>query len=534
MVKKMVGLMKELGVTKESVVAAYAANSVEVIAYSLAAASIGAIFTSISADFGVEAVIERIKQTNPVLLLVSQVVYYNGKLHSQKDKNELIVKECDSIKACIQISNSDRDGISSKYLDFDDVMARDFGDNFEYSRLPFNHPLYILYSSGTTGNPKCIVHSAGGTLIQHLKEHLLHGDVQPNDIFFQFTSIGWMMWHWSLSVLGTGATLVLFDGSPLRPNATCLWKRISGLKVTHFGTSARYLISLQEANYKIPDDISIEPLRVILSTGSPLPKSTFEYVYRNLKSNVILASITGGTDIISLFCGGNPVLPVHAGEIQCVCLGMDVRAHSEQSDQYSTTGEGDLVCAKPFPAMPIFFWNDPQGEIYRRAYFEKYPGFWYHGDYIKINAKTGGIVMLGRSDGTLNPKGIRFGSADLYNILAHKDLFPMVEDCLAVSVLQRETLDEDVYLFVKLKELGKWTEELEKLIRTEIRKRLSPRHVPYKIMPVPDIPYTINGKKIEVSVKKILNGETDLIVPGVANPSSLDFYRHLFSPKVNY
>ena len=368
------------------------------------------------------------------------------------------------------------------------------------------------------------MHSAGGTLIQHLKEHLLHGDVVAKDVFFQFSSIGWMMWHWAVSVLGTGATLVLYDGSPLKPETESLWNRLDALKVTHFGGSARYFISLEELNFK--PSVSLDKLRVMFSTGSPLPASTFKYIYASIKDDIQLSSITGGTDIISLFGGGNPIRPVHAGEIQCACLGMKVEAFDESGKPVKDI-EGDLVCTKPFPAMPVCFWNDPGGKQYRKSYFDRFPGVWHHGDFIKISSVTGGIVMLGRSDGTLNPRGIRFGSADLYSIMNDKSTFPWVEDSLAVGVKRTTDLDEDVFLFVVLKDEFNLDEEREALVKTEIRKRLSPRHVPFAVIEAPSIPYTVNGKKIEVSVKKILSGDTELHVAGVADPESIHFYREL-------
>jgi acetoacetyl-CoA synthetase len=488
-----------------SVVALYASNGVDSVVVALAALALGLTVTTIPPDFGPDAFLERVGQLRPAVLFASRRVFYNGRFHDQMAKvGQILAGLGDS---CLVLYPDDIPPLLPS--------TTPNSPQLRYRMVPFDHPMYVLYSSGTTGKPKCIVHSVGGTLVQHLKEHRLHGDVRPGDVVFQYTSIGWMMWHWALSVLGCGAALVLFDGSPLRPDAHKLWATLMDLRVTHFGSSAKYYLSL-------PPDFrlghSFSTLRMLFSTGSPLPADTFQFLYERVKRDMIVASITGGTDILSLFCGGCPLLPVHAGEIQCRCLGMAV-------DDL----DGDLVCRQPFPCMPLCFANDDaQSSMYKAAYFARHPGLWTHGDFVRINARTGGVVMLGRSDCTLNPRGIRFGSVDLYHALL--DL-PFVQDALAVP-LKRADLDEDVILFVKLLapyralEAGSNPEidSVEKTIKAVIRERLSPRHVPARVVIAPDIPYTANGKKIELAIRRIVNGQRDLFVE-CANPDCLQFYR---------
>lgn len=477
-----------------SAVALYATNSVESIVVAMAAASQGMLVTTIPPDFGADAFLERAGQLQPKVLFASRHVFYNGRFHDQMSK-------VDAILAVLP-----RDTI---VLHPEDLAPAD--DPIRYRKVPFQHPLYVLYSSGTTGKPKCIIHGHGGTLVQHIKEHKLHGDVRRGDVVFQYTSIGWMMWHWALSVLACGATLVLFDGSPLKPDATALWKRLTELEVTHFGSSAKYYMSLP-SDFGL-DSALVPRLRMLFSTGSPLPAETFARIYKVFAGrDLIVASITGGTDIVSLFCGGCPMLPVHAGEIQCKCLGMAVDVI-----------DGDLVCTKPFPCMPIGFVNDATGKAYRDAYFNRHPEVWTHGDFVRINPKTGGISMLGRSDCTLNPKGIRFGSADLYHALVD---VKAVGDALAVPI-RRADLDEDVWLFIKLaQDCREDLAAIEATVKQIIRDKLSPRHVPAKVIITPDIPYTVNGKKIELAIRRILNGQRDLPVE-CANPDCLQFYRDL-------
>jgi acetoacetyl-CoA synthetase len=410
-------------------------------------------------------------------------------------------------------------------------------ERIEFEPLPFNHPLYILFSSGTTGKPKCIVHSAGGMLLQHKKEHILHGNLNASDILFQYTTTGWMMWNWLVSGLTLGATIVLFDGSPFKPGPSALWDLVEQEKVTAFGTSAKYIQAIQDVGYYPNVHHNLASLHSIYSTGSPLKPESFDFVYEHIKQDLLLGSITGGTDICSLFASHNAALPVYRGEIQCRSLGMKIEAWT--APQRPVFGEsGDLVCSRLFPCMPVYFWDDPENKKYKAAYFDNYAGVWYHGDFVWINPNTGGIVMLGRSDGTLNPNGVRFGSAEIYNIV---DTYPEVEDSLCVGQTLKDGTDERVVLFLKVAskksngssetEDAEQQQEDEPLdldlvnrIKTHIRNQLSPRHVPAFILKITDIPYTINGKKVEIAVKKIISGQT--IVPSgtLVNPESLKLY----------
>lgn len=528
------------------VVAAYAPNVPEVIVYALAAASIGAIFTATSPDFGVSGVLERFQQTEPKVLLSCDKVFYNGRMHDHREKLEQVVKGlASSLKQVVVLCSEG--GESAFSFAFEEWNAWLRPPNVEtsehsstpllhYEQLPFSHPLYVVYSSGTTGKPKCIVHGAGGTLLQHLKEHILHCDFGPEDVYFQYTTIGWMMWQWQLSVLATGASILLWDGSPLKPEVEHLWRVMRDAKVSAFGTSARYLQALEEANFSV--SFALPSLRTILSTGSPLGHSTFEYVYNTLlvhqeKNSLLLGSISGGTDILSLFVGLNPMLPVWSGEVQCACLGMDVRAWNLEADAESEAGtSGELVCMQAFPSMPVKFWAAGGGAdavAYQKAYFSTRKGMWFHGDWIQINRKTGGFLMLGRSDGVLNPGGVRFGSSELYRVIS--EVFTeQIEDALAVGMKRKgQEMDEQVVLFLKAKEgFCPLKEELFAAVREQIRKDLSPRHVPSIVLECPEIPYTLNGKKVEVAVKRIVCGLQVLHnESSMVNGQCLEWYRNL-------
>lgn len=399
-------------------------------------------------------------------------------------------------------------------------------ESIEFEPLPFNHPLYILFSSGTTGKPKCIVHSAGGMLLQHKKEHVLHGNLSARDILFQYTTTGWMMWNWLVSGLTFGATIVLFDGSPFRPGPSALWDLVDQEKVTAFGTSAKYIQAIQDAGYYPNKHHSLKHLHSVYSTGSPLKPESFDFVYEHIKSDLLLGSITGGTDICSLFASHNAALPVYRGEIQCRSLGMKIEAWAAPHTPVFGAS-GDLVCSRLFPCMPVYFWDDAGHKKYKAAYFDNYPGVWYHGDFVWINPTTGGIVMLGRSDGTLNPNGVRFGSAEIYNIV---DTYSEVEDSLCVGQTIKDGTDERVVLFLKIAgedQDAPLDVDLVNRIKTHIRNQLSPRHVPAFVLRIKDIPYTINGKKVEIAVKKIISGQT--IVPSgtLVNPESLELYYNI-------
>lgn len=407
----------------------------------------------------------------------------------------------------------------------DDFLATGRGEQapqLEFEQLPFSHPLFILFSSGTTGAPKCMVHSAGGTLIQHLKEHILHGNMTSSDTIFCYTTVGWMMWNWLVSALATGAAVVLYDGSPLVPTPNVLWDLVDRIGITILGTGAKWLSVLEEKNMKPVESHNLQTLHTILSTGSPLKAQSYEYVYKCVKSSVLLGSISGGTDIVSCFMGQNPSLPVYKGEIQARNLGMAVEAWNEEGK--AVWGEsGELVCTKPFPCQPTHFWNDENGSKYRKAYFSKFPGVWAHGDYCRINPKTGGIVMLGRSDGTLNPNGVRFGSSEIYNIV---EAFEEVEDSLCVPQYNKDR-EERVVLFLKMAAGHAFRPDLVKRIQHAIRIGLSARHVPSLILETKGIPYTLNGKKVEVAVKQVIAGKAVEHRGAFLNPETLDLYQHI-------
>ncbi|ORZ35528.1 hypothetical protein BCR44DRAFT_123947 [Catenaria anguillulae PL171] len=530
-VRVMAAAFAAAGVTVGDRIGGYLANCTDAVVAMLAAASLGAIWSSTSPDFGVTGVLDRFSQIQPKLLFSINAVTYNGRVHDHLGKLADVVKGLgDCVEQVIVIPHiashtMDLSGLGPKAVALHDFLAKAEAQHSDralsFVPLPFKHPLYILFSSGTTGKPKCIVHSAGGTLLQHLKEHVIHGNLGRNDVFFQYTTTGWMMWNWLMSGLAVGATIVLYDGSPFKPTNDVLWDLSSRVGVTAFGTSAKYIQSMQDLKVDL-SKYDLSPLHSIYSTGSPLKPESFDYVYKSVKADVLLGSITGGTDIISLFAGHNTNLPVYRGELQCACLGMAIQAWNDKGESVWGTS-GDLVCVKAFPCMPVYFWADPDMAKYKKAYFEDWPklGIWSHGDFVFMNNNTLGVVMLGRSDGTLNPAGVRFGSAELYNII---DQFPQVADSLVVG--QKVGDDERVIMFLQMPDGQQLSSDLVNSIKVKIRQQLSPRHVPAVIVQVPDIPYTINGKKVEVAVKRIISGETVIPSGTLRNPESLDvFYK---------
>ncbi|KAK3615405.1 hypothetical protein LTR56_026613 [Elasticomyces elasticus] len=523
-------------------VAGYVANHTNALVAMLAATSLGAIWTAVSPDTGVTAVLDRMVQIEPVLLFTDNAVMYNGKTHPVLPKVKEIMASLPSLKSTIvfetvssmgtDVEGSETDKVTpySKFVSMNSSPP----EALHFEQLPPDHPVYILYSSGTTGAPKCIVHGAIGTLIQHKKEHILQSDIRPGDRLFYFTTCTWMMWHWLMSGLASGATLILYDGSPFQYLANgasvkddlAMPKLIDELQIAQFGTSAKYLSVLEQKSV-MPKEQSLpmKSLKAIYSTGSPLAPSTFEYVYKAFGPNINLGSITGGTDIISLFGAPCPLHPVYVGEIQVLGLGMAVQAWDYTGKDVSSSGEpGDLVCVKPFPCQPVQFWGPTGEKKYKSSYFEQFEGVWHHGDFVRFNPQTGGLIMLGRSDGILKPSGVRFGSAEIYNILL-KHFPDQIEDALCIGRRRETDADETVVLFLKMKDDSLYSDDLVDGIKSVIRKELSARHVPGIIDKCPEIPVTTNGKKVEGAVKQILCGMNVKTSASVANAGCLEWYR---------
>jgi acetoacetyl-CoA synthetase len=504
-------------------VAGFLPNLPETMMAMLATASVGAVWSSCSPDFGVQGVLDRFGQIEPTVLFVADGYVYNGKRHDRREVAAQLHRRLSRVAELVVVPYLDAEpDISS--LPGARTWA-EFTADFvgvtepEFLRLPFDHPLFIMYSSGTTGLPKCMVHSAGGTLLQHLKEHQLHGDLRRGDRLFYFTTCGWMMWNWLASGLASEATLLLFDGAPLHPD-TALWDLASRESCTHFGTSARFLAACEKAGLVPGRSHDLGALRAVMSTGSPLAPESFDWVYRAVKPDLQLSSISGGTDIISCFALGSPVLPVRRGELQCRGLGMAVEVWNERGQ--SVVGEkGELVCTRSFPSMPTGFWNDPDGAKYRAAYFARYPGVWHHGDYAELRSE-GGMAIYGRSDAVLNPGGVRIGTAEIYRVVEQFD-----EVLESVVVGQRWGDDLRVVLFVMLREGVTLDDALRQRIRRRIRAEETPRHVPAKIVAVADIPRTISGKITELAVRKIIHGEPVENRDALANPAALDLFADL-------
>ncbi|MFZ5652313.1 MAG: acetoacetate--CoA ligase [Bacillota bacterium] len=515
--------LRDMGVKTGDRVAGFMPNMIETVTAMLAATSIGAIWSSCSPDFGIKGVLDRFGQIQPKVLFTADGYYYNGKSHDSLAKIAGIISEIPSVEKVVVVpytrERADISGIPNSVHLQDFMEATPAGEPV-FEQLPFNHPVYIMYSSGTTGVPKCIVHGAGGTLIQHLKELVLHTDLKREDTIFYYTTCGWMMWNWLVSSLAVGATVLLFDGSPFYPNADSLFQMAQEEGVTVFGTSAKYLAAAEKENVRPAEKYGLGALKAVLSTGSPLSVDSFEYVYRDIKKDLCLSSISGGTDIISCFALGNPIGPVYKGELQCRGLGMKVQAFGE--DGKPVTGQkGELVCTAAFPSMPVYFWNDPDMKKYRGAYFDVYDNVWRHGDFVEVTPNNG-VIIYGRSDATLNPGGVRIGTAEIYRQV---EALPEILDSLVVG--QDWDNDVRVVLFVKMAPGFELTGELVNKIKKQIRDNTTPRHVPAKIINVKDIPYTISGKKVELAVRNVIHNQPVLNKDALANPDALDNYRDI-------
>jgi acetoacetyl-CoA synthetase len=520
-VSRLRAAMQAMGLKQGDRVAAYLPNMPEAPIAMLAAASLGAIWSSASPDFGVQGVLDRFGQTQPKLLIGVDGYHYNGKSHDCLGKLKDIASQLPSLERLIVVpyvsATPDLSALPNAVL-FEDFLAPYPAQEIVFERFPFDQPLYILFSSGTTGAPKCICHGAGGTLLQHMKEHLLHCDIRPNDRVFYFTTLGWMMWNWLMTALASEATLMLYDGSPFYPSGNVLFDYASAEKFTLFGTSAKWIDAVLKAGLEPMKTHDLSAVRLITSTGSPLSPEGFEFVYTSIKQDVCLSSISGGTDIVSCFMLGNPALPVYRGEIQCLGLGMKVEVFDDEAKP--VYGEkGELVCTRAFPSMPVGFWNDPDGSKYHNAYFAKYPNVWCHGDWVEIT-NHGGVVVFGRSDATLNPGGVRIGTAEIYRQV--EQLHEVVE---SLVIGQEWDHDVRVVLFVRLRDGLALSDELQTTIKKRIRDNCTPRHVPAKIVQVADIPRTKSGKIVELAVRDVVHGRRIKNIEALANPEALDLFK---------
>ena len=516
--------MKADGIRPGDRVAGILPNSPEAIAAMLATAGLGAVWSSCSPDFGVSGVLDRFGQIEPKLIFCSDGYYYNGSWHETLSRAAEVAAQVSSVKRLVVApyagGDVPADKLSGASVSLSHYAGKREAEDLEFARVPFDAPLFILFSSGTTGLPKCMVHSVGGTLLQHVKEHRLQCDIGPGDRLMYFTTCGWMMWNWMASAMASGASLVMYDGFPMHPDGSRLATIVDSERVTHFGASAKYFDACLKSRVAPRESVSLDQLRTVFSTGSPLSPEAFDYIYDKWKGDVCLSSIAGGTDIIGCFVGGSPVSPVYRGQCQKRLLGMDVRVFDESGREIEEE-PGELVCISAHPSMPTKFYNDEDGRKYNDAYFARFPGVWHHGDWVELTAE-GGMVFYGRSDATLNPGGVRIGTSEIYRPVE------LIDEVLEALVIGRDRgSDVELVLFVKLREGVSMAEALEGRIKASIRKNASPRHVPAKVLAVPDIPRTKSGKIVELAVRNVVNGRPVKNVHALANPEALDHFRNL-------
>ena len=512
--------LKSLDLKKGDRVAAYVPNKIETVISFLACAKNGIIWSSCSPDFGTQGVIDRFKQIEPKVLITSDYYFYNGKKINILEKVDDIISEITSIKKVIVFPYNQKEEVIAKdFVNFEDALSKsNFDESFE--RFEFNHPIYILYSSGTTGKPKCITHGAGNVLIEHNKEFMLHCDVKDNDKLFYYTTTGWMMWNWLVGGLATGSSIFLFDGAPTYPKINVLLEHCQTKKINLFGVSAKYIDHLKNEKYN-SKDLDLSSLKIITSTGSPLSEESFKYVYENIKKDVCLSSIAGGTDMVGCLVLGNLYSAVYGGEIQGQSLGIDIDVFTDNGKSTKDGEKGELVIKQPFPSMPIKFWGDDNGKKYHNAYFTRFNNIWHHGDFIE-RTNNNGFIMRGRSDTTLNPGGVRIGTSEIYQQVEDIDF---ITEGLVVG--QNYNDDVRIVLFITTKDNKKINEEEIKLIKSKIKKNCSPKHVPSIIIKVPEIPRTKSGKIVELAVKKVINGEELNNLEAISNPESLNFFKDL-------
>jgi acetoacetyl-CoA synthetase len=516
--------LRGIGVKPGDRVVGYMPNLMETAVAMLAATSVGATWSSCATDIGSQAALDRLGQVEPKVLFSVSGYFYKGKVFSSLSNAAEVAKGIPSLKKVVLVHYAgDRPDLSQipHAVWYEDFLSKETELPLEFAQMPSDHPVYIMFSSGTTGKPKCMVQGAAGVLMEHLKELVLHTDLKREDRIMYITTCSWMMWNWLLSSLGAGATVILYDGNPSYPDDGAIWKLIQEEKITIFGTSASYINYIKSQGLKPGKVYDLSSLREISQTGSPLSAEGFEYVYQEIKKDLHFNSISGGTDINGSFAGGSIISPVYAGELQGPTLAMKVKAYDEKGNPVYDQ-QGELVCEAPAPSMPLYFWNDPTGEKYRSAYFEVYPGVWRHGDYIVFHKDTGGITFYGRSDSVLKPSGVRIGTAEIYNVV---DKFGEVADSLVIG--QNYRGDQRILLFVQLRPGVKLTDELKDRIRKALREQASPRHVPAVILEVPDVPYTLNMKKVESAVTNIVNGRPVLNRDALKNPESLDYYQKI-------